>query len=816
MRDITIKQAKGEVEVLDEVSASLAEAIRRFYDEVRANNPRFGSHSTDIEIATDLHNRRLSQVDALEEIGRRGYGRVAFVSELDDAGTVVRTAIYRVSQANANLPEASIVARNGLIGSAIASCKLGEEFEITLPLGERFYVATSLIDLEGLTNLLRPKPDIKLARFKVNDDTEVDVIRDVRAFLEGRSKTAQTAGALSLETIEIEDKPQEFNRFDLYWPTDWSKVILADDPDAALSAKFFTQTTSHQEEAIRAVRGVTVVHGIAGTGKTSVALGRLKFFANFRSGEHLEDYGLNAGDWVDFDSKDMIGFVLSPSLVQYLKQTADDLELRMKIMDFEEFRNQERQSRRLFGHQFKRSPNQNQGVQQTIRWLHVLADIASLQVADEIEKIQKENLAKPNTSEGNRVTAGRWSEIENKYWKMGPLFGRMIGLIRRLRNRQAPFRFQGIANLMDNEVRLSDIEIRDLADQERHALRDAVLNVSLRLFRLLNPSELYTSVHESELMRDALRIEFKEQATDAIAVLEQAGSRLQERLITDDDVVAALCINALACDLFERDIRDIPYLTTFSDRIGVFIDEYQDFNEQQVFLMGFRAKRKYRQITIAGDASQRLHSRGVSNIAELFPHLSEPVRQISLDTNFRQTKSLAALSMCFREFTDDGVFADQEPCGAPLHLYSDEIEFAKFVAMKIGELPDAASVAIISPSIEMAEGWYHAIGPDLEKAFRNPIVSDRARLTERLKTHFTTPREAKGLEFDVAVIPDISQFDEADPIELNGLYVAVSRSRHAIFLGCGRATHKVAKTLCERGHLVPVQQAARTVPSDPS
>jgi DNA helicase IV len=41
----------------------------------------------------------------------------------------------------------------------------------------------------------------------------------------------------------------------------------------------------------------------------------------------------------------------------------------------------------------------------------------------------------------------------------------------------------------------------------------------------------------------------------------------------------------------------------------------------------------------------------------------------------------------------------------------------------------------------------------------------------------------KGLEFDVAIIPDISEFNDADPIALNALYVAVSRPRHAILLG---------------------------------
>jgi hypothetical protein len=70
-------------------------------------------------------------------------------------------------------------------------------------------------------------------------------------------------------------------------------------------------------------------------------------------------------------------------------------------------------------------------------------------------------------------------------------------------------------------------------------------------------------------------MEFKEQADEAFGALEQTISRLQEGLIIDDDVVTALCLNALLCDQFDRDIRDIPYLVTFSDRVGIFIDEYQ-------------------------------------------------------------------------------------------------------------------------------------------------------------------------------------------------------------------------------------------------
>jgi hypothetical protein len=64
----------------------------------------------------------------------------------------------------------------------------------------------------------------------------------------------------------------------------------------------------------------------------------------------------------------------------------------------------------------------------------------------------------------------------------------------------------------------------------------------------------------------------------------------------------------------------------------------------------------------------------------------------------------------------------------------------------------------------------------------------------------------QGLEFDVAVVPDISEFSSHDPIHLNGLYVAVSRPRHAILVGCSRARvdHKIVQQLCDRGDLSPV------------
>jgi hypothetical protein len=181
------------------------------------------------------------------------------------------------------------------------------------------------------------------------------------------------------------------------------------------------------------------------------------------------------------------------------------------------------------------------------------------------------------------------------------------------------------------------------------------------------------------------------------------------------------------------------------------------------------------------------------------------VRQISLE-NHRQTKWLAELSNRFRAFTDGGGPLAGPFCGAPLHTYQHWQNFADFVASRISGLPEAASVVVVSATQDTVRGWFDMMAPTLESLFRNPIISDRARLTERLKTHFTTPLQAKGLEFDVAVVPNIAEFSDADLIALNGLYVGVSRPRYALLLGCEAAhvSHNVVKQLCLRGDLVPL------------
>lgn len=834
MREKTIERAKDELEILRELSVRLSDRIR----EGRQNR---GYRVIGDITEADLANISDGLTKAFEEVATRGYGRVVFADEYDENGDFVGPAFYRVSQANAGFPDKPIrlVARNSPVGSRIASCAVGEEISVRAPKGERSLVVTGIIDISGMSKLLYENPDAmrllfradygeeqivglrsfvsSLTRFaddyiEVTNDGVIDgqppspvLVDDAGSSLAANGPDRDAGeGFLLPASSEEADKdevdqaaPPSGEREGLragsskepHWNID-EDVIFGDDAEVSLGAQFFTQTTGNQEAGIQTVRGLQIVHGIAGSGKTSVALGRLKFFANFRSLENLPEYGLNERDFADFDAANMIGFVLSPNLVSYLKQTAENLDISsMKIQDFSEFLNKERTYRHVFSSRpFKRSSEIAHSDQKSILWLKLLDIVAAGYIADRMKEIAASDIAKPSVPGADQISPKRWEDLIQERWKNGPLAARLRSLIRSLEHTAEldlrNFMLRKVASEIDRRVRLGENETSDLEGGERRILREAVENEQLKLFRLLNPQELYVQIFSNAAYRSRLEALSDRAGFPTSDIVGPIAERLAQSLATDDDAICALCLNALSCDQFDRDMKAIPYLRSFAERIGVFIDEYQDFSELQVLLMGYKALPKYWLVTVAGDPCQRLHRDGLAEVQRAFPQIAMRHASVMLDRNMRQTGSLAALSACLRSLTDQSGAVPVEPCRAPLVVYHDPEEFSRTAVERILALPQTASVAIICANERDAERWYSLMERDLDAGFRNPKLSDRSELTMRFQTHFTTPIEAKGLEFDVVVVPDLSAFDGNDTVDRNSLYVAVSRPRHALLMGC--------------------------------
>ncbi|TIQ33084.1 MAG: hypothetical protein E5X48_25075 [Mesorhizobium sp.] len=815
MRRQTIERAKDEFDILGELSARLSEKIREGY---RSARPEVIRNIEQVELV----NISDGLTKAFEEVAKRGYGRVVFADEYDENGDYAGATYYRVSQANAGFPDRPIrlVARNSPVGSQIASCSIGDEISVRVPKrGERSILVTGIVDITGMSNLLRENPDAKRLLFRVGDGLADEEVFNLRAFVRSlpvparASDSEEVGGELvagvdeSLpadshsedEVVQAQPKPafdllpsgevSEDAQADPFWNIR-RDAFFGDDAEVSLGSQFFTQTTANQEAGIQTVRGLQIVHGIAGSGKTSVALGRLKFFANFRSLENLLEYGLQERDFADFDASGMIGFVLSPSLVSYLKQTAETLDIgAMKIQDFAEFLNAERTHRRVFNSRpFKKSSEPCHPEQKSVRWLKILDIVAAAYVADGIREIVAAPLAKPAVPGAEKISDRRWEQLVTDTWGKGPLRFRLQSLIRSLEVTpdldMRTFVLRKVAIEIDRRIRLGENESGSLELSERRILREAIESAQQRLFRLLNPQELYVRIFTEPAYRTRIEELALSVGISSKDVVEPIVERLNQNLVTDDDVICALCLNALSCDQFERDIRAIPYLRTFAERVGVFIDEYQDFSELQVLLMGYKALPKYWLVTVSGDASQRLHRDGLAEVQRAFPQIATRHASVLLDRNMRQTGALAALSACFRSLTEVDGGQVVGACNAPLDVYEDPAEFARMAIDRIVALPETASVAVICADDQDVDRWFALMHGDLDANFRNPMISDHSKLTMRFHTHFTTPVEAKGLEFDVVVIPNLAAYDGSDAVGRNSLYVAVSRPRHALLMGC--------------------------------
>ncbi|TPK87004.1 hypothetical protein FJ936_06555 [Mesorhizobium sp. B2-4-13] len=839
MRQQTIERAKDEFDILGELSARLSQKIREGY---RSARPEIIRNIEQVELV----NISDGLTKAFEEVAKRGYGRVVFADEYDENGDYAGATYYRVSQANAGFPDRPIrlVARNSPIGSQIASCSIGDEISVRVPKGERSILVSGIVDITGMSNLLRENPDAKRLLFRVGEGLTDEEVFNLRTFVRSLPSPVRTpdseevggepaAGGLSTEVDESlsvggqsEDEvvqAQPTPELDLL-PSDempdnaqadpfWHirrDAFFGDDAEVSLGSQFFTQTTANQEAGIQTVRGLQIVHGIAGSGKTSVALGRLKFFANFRSLENLLEYGLHERDFADFDASGMVGFVLSPSLVSYLKQTAESLDIgAMKIQDFAEFLHAERAHRRVFNSRpFKKSSEPCHPELKSVRWLKILDIVAAAYVADGMREIAAAPLVKPAVPGAEKISDRRWEQMVTDTWGKGQLRFRLQSLVRSLE--VAPdldvrtFVLRKVAIEIDRRVRVGENESGGLELSERRILREAIESVQQRLFRLLNPQELYVRIFTEPAYRTRIEELALSVGISAKDVVEPIVERLSQNLVTDDDVICALCLNALSCDQFERDIRAIPYLRTFAERVGVFIDEYQDFSELQVLLMGYKALPKYWLVTVSGDASQRLHRDGLAEVQRAFPQIAMRHASVLLDRNMRQTGPLAALSACFRSLTEADGGQIVSACNAPLEVYEDPEEFARMAIDRIVALPETASVAVICADDQDVDRWFALMHGDLDANFRNPMISDHSKLTMRFHTHFTTPVEAKGLEFDAVVIPNLAAYDGSDAVGRNSLYVAVSRPRQALLMGCDYEAigSSMVAGLVDVGHLV--------------
>lgn len=787
-----IVAAREEIAVLDKLSSALSTII----SDLLRQRPQFERRESGVEFA--INEAKYSSLNAYRELAQRSYGRTVVGQETDEDGRPQRSFTYRITQSNIGLIDGgcNVLARNSLVASKLVTVDPGEEAEVEVPARTRFLIAKQVRVFDGPTSLLSSsqRPNFQsMVITSIAFRSEL-AVRNLRHFVQSYEAEGRALGQAASEADATNDDPT--------WIKDWRNIVLSDSENTSLSVQFFTRTTTKQESALNNPRGVTFVEGIAGSGKTSVALGRLKFFANFESGEHLDEYGLKGVGARDFSPTNMVGFVLSHSLRRYLREAATELNMpQLPVFDFQEFR-ADLSNRFGLTRLFKRNRTEAPSSRTQLSWLLAIDAVLARVVAKRLREVLDDSPEVPiSVQNAMRRIADELQDAEpnseRTQFHLAGLASRICdaAMSAEFRAREAAIRLK----LASETLRVPRIDLqaeldRVLREEERRAVSPfarrllAAIQVQDMIGHVIDLGEFASIVHKAFIDRNAPNLAGIDQSIASFCSALQIGEDQGLRSISDADLTTLILLSAMLVDGFDRPEAP-PHYYQIRRRTAVFIDEVQDFTEIEILLMGMTAMGAYGQVTLSGDRRQRLQERGTEEYRDLFPFISRAQMNpaIFLERNFRQQQAMAALSAGYRALLQEETAHCAPINPTPVaYLFDERRDMADFVLQRLLTIDPYATVAVILPDETEVRRWYELLREDLAAYHRPALLSHRDDLTRRNDIHFTDVRETKGLEFDVVVVPDISSFELSDVVGRNRLYVALTRPRHALLMGMQR------------------------------
>ncbi|MGB4343593.1 MAG: ATP-binding domain-containing protein, partial [Moraxellaceae bacterium] len=309
--------------------------------------------------------------------------------------------------------------------------------------------------------------------------------------------------------------------------------------------------------------------------------------------------------------------------------------------------------------------------------------------------------------------------------------------------------------------------------------------------RLLRQGLLLPLTHLADAYAEALSADPDRFPDPSLARVIAA--QFAERKLTDEDIDLLLCLAHLIGRGFSQQPR---WLSEPAYYQAVFVDEVQDFTEQQVFLMAEQAKPEYRAVTVVGDIAQKLHHGSRIDLSACFPGRSVPMVQLTENLRQLETPRLAWFSTCLRAEFHGDVAADkpapeiakrlEDPLvasnGPEWVAVPDEEALGKVILESLSRVPSNQSAVVIFPSSEIAEAWYQRLGATMKERLIDAELSSKVDLARRYVRHFTSVANSKGLEFDVVLMPMVDSYDLRDQQQINRLYVGVTRARRRLSL----------------------------------
>ncbi len=200
------------------------------------------------------------------------------------------------------------------------------------------------------------------------------------------------------------------------------------------------------------------------------------------------------------------------------------------------------------------------------------------------------------------------------------------------------------------EDEFDTVEEEIVAGQTRYRTPDAEFK-RIVVRRLLQPLSTMADLYLSTL-------KLREADFPDTRLARTLSSQLEQYKLAEEDIDLLLCLSHLVGrGLKQGGLRQLHEPSFYQT---IFVDEVQDFTEQQVFLMVEQANPKYRAVTVVGDTAQKLHHGSSIDLRGCFS--SQSVSHVRLTENLRQADrpGLALFSAVFRTDLQN----DAQPTGA--------------------------------------------------------------------------------------------------------------------------------------------------------
>lgn len=265
---------------------------------------------------------------------------------------------------------------------------------------------------------------------------------------------------------------------------------------------------------------------------------------------------------------------------------------------------------------------------------------------------------------------------------------------------------------------------------------------------------------------------------------------LRVRKLTESDIDLLLCLFQIAGRSYKAKPAQLSESPFFQ---SVFIDEVQDFTEQQVFVMAEQARPEYRAVTVVGDLAQKLHNGTSIDVKACFPR--GKLEYVKLSQNLRQADApgLALFSACFRAAAHEDGEIDPRVVDAAVDagpaivrpvqgICPSDADLDRRILDELTKLGANQTAVVVFPTHEKANEAFNRLQAGLTEKMINANFSSHVDLSKRFIRHFATIENTKGLEFDVVLLPMLDDYDLSTDLDRNRLYVGISRAKRRLVL----------------------------------